>query len=159
VVNGFRITFRRRYAVRVGWSEMLRYYGVFEDADFCARLSAHGRIVVALDAYVCHVQAPGGRLSRATVDRLRVMNLLALHRLYGSPVSSGLRVSGSFLRLALLYALLDPLRGRPSLPTARAYLRGIALAPRILSRPREGFEEWYASRQRELVTQDEAARG
>jgi GT2 family glycosyltransferase len=152
VTNGFRLTFRREYALRVGWCETLRYYGLFEDADFCYRLSAHGRIVVALDARVCHLQAKGGRLSRSTVNRLRVMNLLALHRTYSNDRrSSALRVSRSFLRLAAVYTLVDALRGRPSLPTARAYLHGIALVPRILARPREGFEEWYAGRQRELV--------
>jgi GT2 family glycosyltransferase len=159
VLNGFRLTYRREYGLRVGWSELLRYYSLFDDADFCYRLSAHGRIVVALDARVCHLQAKGGRLSRATVDRLRVMNLLALHRIHARRrLSSGLRLSGSFLRLALLYALVDPLRGRLTLPSARAYLRGIALAPRILSRPLEGFEQWYASRQREVVLGAEAAR-
>jgi GT2 family glycosyltransferase len=153
VLNGFRITFRRKYGAKVGWCEALRYYGLHEDADFSYRLSRLGLVVIASDAQLCHCQAPGGRLSRDVVGKLRVLNLVALHKTYSEDLqSSALRILGSYLRFAGVYLVIDPARKRYTLPTVRAYLYGISTIPAMLLRSGSSFEGTFQNTVESLVT-------
>jgi GT2 family glycosyltransferase len=150
--NGFCTTFRREYGVRVGWSEVLRFYALHEDGDFNYRLSEFGALVRAEKAFLCHMQAPGGRLSRRVVNRLRVLNLLALHKTHSlAPLSSALAILRSFLRFAALYLIIDPAQRRFTLPTVRSYLYGITMIPVMLFGKRENFAAFYRSLQEQTL--------
>lgn len=152
LLNGFRTTFRTALGRQVQWCEVLLFYGLHEDADFSYRLSRLGALVISPEGRVCHCQAPGGRLPRATVDRLRVLNLAALHRVYSPDLAaSRRRIFGTYLQAAALYLFLDPLRGRFSLPGVRAHLWGIARAREILSAPEGSFQDTFQAEVRALV--------
>lgn len=152
LLNGFRMTFRTELGRKVAWCEALLFYALHEDADFSYRLSRLGLLVMAPTGRVCHCQAPGGRLPRAVVDRLRVLNLAALHRVYSPNLaSSRRRILATYSRAALLYLFLDLVKRRFSLPTVRAYLWGIARAWSILSAPAATFQDEFQTEVRALV--------
>jgi len=152
VMSGFCTTFRTEFGRKVRWSEVLRYYALHEDSDFSYRLSELGSIVYAEKARICHVQAKSGRLPRCVVDRLRVMNLLALHRIYSpSRIRSAWTISSSYLRFIAIYLLIDPMQGRFSFPVVRAYLYGLAYIPRVLLQRRDSFHNWYQNQQERLL--------
>jgi GT2 family glycosyltransferase len=152
LLNGFSLTFRLQYGRQVPWSEVLRYYALHEDADFCYRLSRFGDIVRADEALLCHMQEQGGRLSRKTTDKLRVLNLIALHKTFSDSLRlSAWNIAKSFSQFAVLYLVIDLGRRRFSLPTVRSYLYGLAMMPIIFSRDPSDFPDWYANLQTNIL--------
>jgi len=144
LINGGRTTFRRKLSEDVRWSEVLRFYATHEDSDFSYRLSQKGRLVVAPDAGFFHADGNEGTTGRFKVNTIRVRNLMALHKVHSrSLLKSAWRLALSFGKFALLYAFLDPLRGRFTFPTVRAYAFGILQIPVYLGKNRSGFEAWY----------------
>jgi len=151
LMNGGRTTFRRDYGIQCKWSELLRYYATHEDSDFSYRMSFYGKVLVARDAGFFHADGAEDRPNRFRTNTIRVRNLMALHRVESSHrVRSAWRLTVSFLRFAGLYMLIDPARGRFSLPIVRAYLWGIALIPYFMFYPFQDFTSWYTKQQEKM---------
>lgn len=151
LVNGGRTTFRRKFAVESGWSEILRYYATHEDSDFSYRMSQKGRLAVMPEARLFHADGNEGIYRRYRVNMIRVRNLMALHRVYSNNrLRSSLRLAASFLFFAGLYAIIDPMQKRFSLPTMRAYLAGVVQIPWLLYKPSRDFKAWYVALQERM---------
>ena len=151
LVNGGRTTFRRKFALQSGWSEILRYYATHEDSDFSYRMSQMGRLAVMPEARLFHADGNERIYQRYRVNLIRVRNLIALHRVHSdNRLRSALRLAGSFAFFAGLYGLIDPLQRRFSFPTTRAYLGGIAQIPWLLYRPSRDFKAWYVELQERM---------
>lgn len=151
LVNGGRTTFRRKFAVDTGWTELLRYYATHEDSDFSYRMSQFGRLVVAPDAGLFHADGNDSKASRFLINTIRVRNLLALHAVHsGNRVRSALRCCASFAKFASLYVAIDAAQKRFSFPTVRAYLYGIAQIPVFLFMPIRDFRKWYTDMQERM---------
>ncbi|MDC0738713.1 glycosyltransferase family 2 protein [Cognatishimia sp. SS12] len=151
LINGGRMTFRRGYGVQTRWSELLRYYATHEDSDFSYRMSAHGRLVTAPDARLFHADGNERVLKPYRVNLIRVRNMMALTRVSSArkPISA-LKLMRSFLKYAALYALIDPIRKRFTLPTVRAYLYGALQVPFFLFAPIRDFKSWYIALQERM---------
>jgi len=151
LINGGRTTLRRAYAIKSGWTEMLRYYATHEDSDFSYRLSQAGRLIVAHDARFFHADGNNSSASRFQVNTIRVRNLLALHALYSpNRLRSAVRCLRSFAWFAGLYLVIDAAQRRVSFPTMRAYLYGICAIPVFLFFPIPDFQQWYTRLQERM---------
>jgi len=151
LINGGRTTARREWAVQNGWSEILRYYSTHEDGDFSYRMSQRGRLVHATQAGFFHADGNDSTASRFRINTIRVRNLMALHAIHSQArARSAIRLARSFLKFALLYAAIDPLRKRYSFPTVRAYLLGVLQIPVFLFWPFRDFTAWYTDLQEKM---------
>lgn len=151
LINGGRTTFRRKFALQSGWSEILRYYATHEDSDFSYRMSQMGRLAVMPEARLFHADGNEGIYQRYRVNLIRVRNLIALHRVHSNNrLRSAFRLSMSFLFFAGLYLLIDPMQKRFSWPTMRAYLGGIIQIPWLLYWPARDFHAWYVELQERM---------
>lgn len=151
LINGGRTTARREWAVKTGWSEILRYYSTHEDGDFSYRMSRRGRLVHATQAGFFHADGNDSKASRFRINTIRVRNLMALHAIHSNArAGSAIRLALSFLKFALLYCAIDPLRKRFSFPTVRAYLLGVVQIPVFLFWPFRDFTAWYTELQEKM---------
>ncbi len=151
LINGARTTFRRKFGIQEGWTEVLRYYAIHDDTDFSYRMSSHGRLVLAPDAGFFHADGADRKISRFRINTIRVRNLLALHVVHSpSCLRSAGRCIASFAKFALLYVVIDISRMRVSLPTARAYVYGILQTPVFLFWPFANFKRWYTDLQEKM---------
>lgn len=151
LMNGGRTTFRRCYGIQSKWSTLLRYYATHEDSDFSYRTSFFGQVLVAPKAGFFHADGAEDRPDRFRTNSIRVQNLMALHRVESdNRIRSAFRLVFSFLRFTGLYLLIDPARGRYSLPIARAYLWGAVLVPYYMFFPFKNFKSWYTDKQEKL---------
>ncbi|MCH2163975.1 MAG: glycosyltransferase [Marinovum sp.] len=151
LINGGRTTARRKWAVETGWSELLRYYATHEDSDFSYRMSRRGRLVHVMRAGFFHADGNESKASRYRVNTIRVRNLMALHAIHSdNKLRSALRLTGSFGKFAVLYAIIDPVQKRFSFPTLRAYLFGLAQIPVFLFWPFADFSAWYTKLQERM---------
>ena len=151
LVNGGRTTFRRKFAIDSGWTELLRYYATHEDSDFSYRMSRFGRLVVAPDAGFFHADGNDSKASRFRINTIRVRNLLALHAVHSpNRLRSALRCAASFAKFMGLYLAIDAAQKRISFPTARAYAYGLAQIPVFLFFPIKNFRKWYTEMQERM---------
>src|SRR5262249_48029390 len=152
LLNGFRMTFRRKFLAREPFEEALDAYAPSEDFDVSCRVSRHGPLVTALDAKVFHAQAPGGRLSRRTVAALTTLNIAVLHRLHAQSEEFGKRIVRRFFweRLALEF-LADLGRRRVKFPRFRGALDAARFRRMILAKSSSELRSWYPSLQREIL--------
>lgn len=151
LINGGRTTFRRKFGVQVGWSEMLKYYAPHDDSDMSYRMSRLGRLVHATQAGFFHADGNDSNVGRFRVNTIRVRNLMALHRVHSeNRLMSALRLAGSFFKFMALYCLIDPSRKRWTLPTVRAYGYGILQIPVFLFWPFADFQSWYTGLQEKM---------
>jgi glycosyltransferase involved in cell wall biosynthesis len=150
-IGGMRMTFRREAIAACRFAEVLEAYA-YDDLDATYRVSRLGPIVNALDARLHHLVAPGGRLPRGVVAHLAALNAVALHVLYSSDLRrSARRLRRVFLRYACLYAAIDPVRGRWSLPVARGYLRALRQMGRLLRLDADEIQRIYPAYQRAII--------
>lgn len=151
LINGGRMTFRRKFAANFGWTETLRYYAAHDDSDFSYRMSRMGRLAVMPGARVFHADGNERKYNRYQVNMIRVRNLTALHRIHScNRLRSWWRLSKSFLFFAGLYFLIDPMQKRFSWPTLRAYLNGLVQIPWLLYWPTQDFHSWYIDLQERM---------
>ncbi|WP_108815598.1 glycosyltransferase family 2 protein [Loktanella sp. Alg231-35] len=151
LINGGRTTFRRKFGVQVGWSEMLKYYAPHDDSDLSYRMSRLGRLVHATNAGFFHADGNDSNVGRFRANTIRVRNLMSLHRVHSDKrLSSALRLIGSFAKFMALYCLIDPVRKRWTLPTVRAYGFGILQVPFFLFWPFADFQTWYTGLQEKM---------
>lgn len=148
VINGGRMTLRRKHTDQVQWSEMLRYYPPHDDTDVSYRMSRLGRLVHANGAGFFHADGNDRKTGRFRANVIRVQNLMALHRVHSDTKGrSALRLIGSYLKFAGLYCLIDPAQKRLTFPVARAYLQGAVQVPFFLFWPFRDFKGWYTALQ------------
>jgi GT2 family glycosyltransferase len=152
LLNGFRMTFRRKFLAREPFEEALDAYAPSEDFDVSCRVSRHGPLLTAFDAKVFHAQAPGGRLSRRTVAALTTLNIAVLHRLHAQSEEFGKRIVRRFFweRLGIEF-LADLGRRRLKFPRFRGALDAVQFRRTILSKSRSELRSWYPSLQREIL--------
>lgn len=168
LINGGRTTFRRHYANKVRWSEILKYYGTHEDGDFSYRMSLLGRLLTASDARFFHADGNERTIARFRINTIRVRNLMALHRVHSpDKLRSALRLTSSFVKFIAIYCAVDLARSRFTFPVVRAYALGALQLPYFLFFPRDNFKNWYIdlqekmyhSRQNNNVARDNRLRG
>ena len=90
--SGGSATFRTDVVRRAKFEEMLERYAAGEDWDISERIRDQGLIAYLPPARQCHLEAPGGRLSKRTVSELRYLNYMALHVVHSEDVSRSRRM-------------------------------------------------------------------
>lgn len=151
-IGGMRMTFRREAIAACRFAEVLEGYASYEDLDATYRVSRLGPIVTALDARLHHLVAPGGRLPRGVVAHLAALNSVALHVLYSTDLGrSARRLRRVFLRYACLYAAIDPLRGRWSMPVARGSISALRDMGQLLRLDADEIQRTYPAYQRAII--------
>jgi hypothetical protein len=148
-------TFRTDAVREARFEEMLERYAAGEDWDISHRIRHRGLIAFCLDARQCHLEAPGGRLSRETVHQLRYLNFLALHVLHSTDVARSRREYRQFLwRRVLSEALADLSKRQWRIPRARGTWRAMRMLGTMFAKDRDEMRRWYPQFQRELIAAD-----
>jgi GT2 family glycosyltransferase len=154
---GAWMTWRRRTVEIEPFEEILDAYAYLEDSDVSYRAARHGLLLIALDAKLCHLRDPSGRLSTFTLATLGALNALVLHRLYGADQQRSMRLYRSFLRKQLvLLALGDLAKRRWSLPRARGIRLARRYFPKVFGSSEQELRQWYPQFQAEFIAQDKA---
>jgi hypothetical protein len=149
------MTCRRDLALSEPFEEILDAYSYLEDADFGYRLKRRGLLLLARRARLCHLQAPGGRLSVFTLATLGAMNALVLHRLHSEDVRRSISLYRSFLLKQLaVQALRDVGRQDWSLPRARGVLVALRQFRKVFTADEQALRRWYPRFQAELLSND-----
>jgi GT2 family glycosyltransferase len=149
---GMSMTVRRGLALREPFETAFERVSAGEDSDMSYRLSRHGALATALDARVCHVGSPGGRLSPFPVAALGALNPLVAHRLHSTDLKRSRRSSRRLLRRRLLIELFKDVRSRrASLPRARGIALALRYVDQILDHDAETLRDWYRQFQVELI--------
>jgi glycosyltransferase involved in cell wall biosynthesis len=154
MIHGARMSYRREILTPVRFEETLECYAVNEDNDVCYRASRLGMLLHALQARICHLQTPEGRLSRFTTTALWGLNQVVLHRFH----STNLQQFNQRFRKLLWHrlwtqALKDILDRRWTLPSARGigfvlrhYQAILAMTPERLRAEYPAFQQWLVNR-------------
>ena len=148
-------TFRTEAVREARFEEMLERYAAGEDWDISHRIKHRGLIAFCLGARQCHLEAPGGRLSRLTVHQLRYLNFMALHVVHSTDVARSRREYGRFLRRRVVSeALADLSKRRWGMPRARGTWRAMRMMRQMFAKSKEEMRAWYPQFQRELIAGD-----
>lgn len=67
-------TYRRESFEKVRFSEYFEGYGLYEDLDFCLRLSRHGQLYVNTAAVLHHYHEPSGRPNKYQYGKMVIRN-------------------------------------------------------------------------------------
>jgi hypothetical protein len=141
---GMSMTVRRELALREPFETAFERVSAGEDSDMSYRLSRHGALLTALDARLCHVGSPGGRLSPFPVAALGALNPLVAHRLHSTDLERSRRRSKALLRRRLIIELFKDLRARrATLPRARGIALALRHVDRIIDHDAESLRDWY----------------
>jgi glycosyltransferase involved in cell wall biosynthesis len=148
-------TFRTEAVREARFEEVLERYAAGEDWDISHRIRHRGLIAFCLDARQCHLEAPGGRLTRETVHQLRYLNFMALHVLHSTDVGRSRRQYRQLLwRRVLSEALADLSKRQWRVPRARGTWRALRMIGQMFAKDREAMRQWYPQFQRELIAAD-----
>ncbi len=151
-MTGNRVTYRREFAVREPFEEMLARYAAGEDSDQSYRVSRHGALLTAFEAKMFHVGSPGGRMPPRVTTSLGAMNPLVLTRLHCSDPARKQRETASLLRRRLLIeAIKDVTKRQLSFPRARGILDALRNLPRVYAMSEGELREWYPEFQTALI--------
>jgi glycosyltransferase involved in cell wall biosynthesis/GT2 family glycosyltransferase len=152
---GASMTFRRRVVAAEPFEEILDAYAYLEDADASYRAARNGLLLQAQDARLCHLRAPGGRLSDYTLSTLGALNALVLHRLHSSDLRRSRSLYRSFLlKQLVVQALRDLARRDETFPRARGIWTAMGRLRTVLGSRKEAVRAWYPQFQTELLTRD-----
>jgi len=154
LIGGARITFRRDAIAAVRFPDLLEAISAGEDFDASYRVSRRGALVLALDARLHHVWAPGirQRLSGGLMVKLGLLNRIVLHALHSTDRRrSARRLARVFARDALISLAADVFRGRWALPTPRAHLFALSKINEIINTSSDKLNDYYPRYQRELI--------
>ena len=152
LIGGMKMTFRRDAIAAVRFEDLLEANAFWEDFDATYRVSRRGALVLALDARLHHLRAPGGRLSRGVICKLSALNSIVLHTIYSTDRRrSARRLARVFARLALIGLAADVLRGRWALPTPRGQLFALSKVNEIINMSMDKINDYYPRYQRELI--------
>lgn len=148
-------TFRTEAVRQARFEEVLERYAAGEDWDISHRIKHRGLIAFCLDARQCHLEAPGGRLTRETVHQLRYLNFMALHVLHSTNPGRSRRQYRQLLwRRVLSEALADLSKRQWRVPRARGTWRAMRMMGQMFAMGREEMRGWYPQFQRELIAAD-----
>jgi hypothetical protein len=147
--------FRTETVRRARFEEVLERYAAGEDWDISERIKPDGLIAWCPAARQCHLEAPGGRLSRLTVVTLRYLNFMALHVLHSRDVARSRRLYRMFLRRRLVSDALSDLAKRDwRMPRTRGTLRALRMLPAMFAKSPDEVRRWYPGFQKELIAGD-----
>lgn len=148
-------TFRTEAVREARFEEVLERYAAGEDWDISERIKHRGIIAFVPGARQCHLEAPGGRLSRQTVSLLRYLNFMALHVLHSQDVRRSRRLYRQMLwRRVISDALADLVKGNWNVPRARGAWQALKMLPEMFGRTPGQIRQWYPQFQRELIAGD-----
>jgi len=151
---GYGMTLRRRIWTANRFEEILECYAAGEDSDQSYRASRQGLLLTALNARLCHVGSPAGRLSPFVVAVLGQMNPLVLHRIHSSDLRrSRYRSRRLILRRMLVWFGKDVRERRLTLPYARGALFALRHVDEALSRSESDLRGWYPIFQEKLMAE------
>jgi glycosyltransferase involved in cell wall biosynthesis len=155
MIHGARMSYRREILTQVRFEETLERYAVNEDNDVCYRASRLGMLLHALQARICHLQTPEGRLTRFTTTALWGLNQAVLHRFHSTDLQ---RFNQRFRKLLWqrlwTQALKDILDRRWTLPSARGIGFVLRHYPAILAMTPEVLRAEYPAFQQRLINRD-----
>lgn len=155
MIHGARMSYRREILTQVRFEETLECYAVNEDNDVCYRASRLGMLLHALQARICHLQTPEGRLTRFTTTALWGLNQVVLHRFHSTDLQ---RFNQQFRKLLWqrlwTQALKDVLDRRWTLPSARGIGFVLRHYQAILAMTPETLRAEYPVFQQQLINRD-----
>ncbi len=152
LLAGYCLTCRTAAARREPFEERLERYCPGEDSDMTYRLSRHGPLLARLDAKICHVEAPAGRMNLFPKTALGAINPLLLHRLHSTDLTLSLtRNRNLLLRRALIEAAKDLTTGQLSFPQARGIIFALSQLRKILQCKDEDFDQLFRSYQKRFT--------
>lgn len=150
--GGFRMTYRREYVLQSPFEPLLRYYCPDEDLDASYRISRLGALVTAQKARAHHFMSATGRLNRAQVMTLRLLNHALFFRKNIPDLREARRVYRKRMaRRFLSESLKDLVTLELRLPRLRGVLRAARLAPRIFTLPEAELASYYPALQEKIV--------
>jgi len=151
-LTGNRMAVRTSIVLKEPFEQLLERYASGEDSDMSYRASRHGLLLTAFRARVCHMQAPGGRLSQCAVTALGCTNPMALHRVYGQDQDRSRTESYRLLRRRLIIELTKDLcNGSVSFPRTRGVLIALKAARTIFGKSVDELRLWYPQFQHTLI--------
>lgn len=152
MMHGARMSYRREILQQIRFEECLERYAVNEDNDVCYRASRLGILVQALNAKICHIEAPIARVSRFTATALWGLNQAVLHCFHSPDL---LRFKKLFWRLLwrrlFTQSLKDLLERRWSLPSTRGIWFVLRHCEEIFAKTPAELRRWYPEFQRKLI--------
>lgn len=148
-------TFRTAAVRNARFEELLERYAAAEDWDISERIRHKGLIAYVPAARQCHLEAPGGRLSRRTVATLKFCNFMALHVLHSTDVRRSRRLHKQFvIRRLIADVLADLAKLRFDFGRTRGTLRAAKLLPVIFGKTPAELRAWYPQFQRDIIATD-----
>ena len=153
--SGGSATFRTEFVRTAGFEQMLERYAAGEDWDISERIRDRGLIAYLPSARQCHLEAPGGRLSKRTVSTLRYLNFMALHVVHSRNVSRSRRMYRRMLwRRVVSEALSDLTKRQWSLPRAGGAWAALRTLPEMFAKTPDQMRQWYPELQRKIIARD-----
>jgi GT2 family glycosyltransferase len=152
LLQGCRMTFRRDALLKEGFEPLLLSYSPGEDLDLSYRVSRHGCLLTAMDAYIHHAELADGRVRRLEATFLSATNQ-ALFLRKNSPhlATSKSRYFKLMARRVLAELLKDLLSRRWSFPQLRGLLRAWQPAQHIFAMSDADLHRNYPALQAEIL--------
>ena len=145
---------------RAKFEEMLERYAAGEDWDISERIRDQGLIAYLPPARQCHLEAPGGRLSKRTVSELRYLNYMALHVVHSEDVSRSRRMQRRMMwRRVVSDAMSDLIKRQWRLPRAREAWAALGRMPEMFGKSADEMRRWYPELQRRIIAADSGEDG
>ena len=158
--SGGSATFRTEVVRRAKFEEMLERYAAGEDWDISERIRGEGLIAYLPSARQCHLEAPGGRLSKRTVSTLRYLNYMALHVVNAEDVSLSRRMHRRMMwRRVVSEAMSDLIKRQWWLPRAGGAWAALQRMPEMFAMSAEEMRRWYPELQRRIIAADSGEDG
>ncbi len=150
-MTGSRMTLRKEAVEKEMFTEVIKRYGAAEDQDLSYRVSRHGLIVNAIDAYLCHLEISGGRLTTFQVAILEALTPAVLQQFYSNDLAFVNKKWRSMLWKRCFIRVIKNLSERKfSLSEPRGILYAIFKLPEIHKRSGEELMNWYGEFQSNL---------
>ena len=151
-MTGSCMTFRRSVLHTEKFCELLKRYAAGEDQDLSYRVSRHGVLLLAIDARLFHLEAPGGRLTFFQVAALAALNPAVMQRMYGAdPDALNKRWRRILLKRFVMNLAKDVIERRVSLPRARGVAFAILKLVEIQRRSVSQLITWYPKFQEDIM--------
>lgn len=145
LIAGYCLTCRRSAALAEPFEGRLERYCPGEDSDMAHRVSTHGPMACRLDAFLCHVEAPSGRLDHYPRTALGALNPILLHRVHGTDRDHSRRALHRLLRRRLMIEALKDVQAKDlTLPRARGIWTAKRAINRILASPDDALDALFA---------------
>lgn len=149
---GYRMTYRRDAARREGFDPCLYYYCPGEDLDASYRISRHGALVTAHQAYLHHYISAAGRLNRIQVAHLWSFNQAVLLRRHAADQPWARRAwHRKMLHRMVTDIFKDSLMCRFDYPQTRGSWRAWRDGRQVFDMTPDSLEQWYPAAQERII--------